>query len=74
MSSSGMWRCVDPGLTDVSEERITSIFRAEKSASGETSVSRWLQTEPPVGNNQICKNRECRPDGKYKERRGVGSG
>jgi hypothetical protein len=34
MSSSGMWRCVDPGLTDVSEERIASIFRVEKSASG----------------------------------------
>jgi hypothetical protein len=28
-----MWRSVDPGLTDVSEERITSIFRIEKSAS-----------------------------------------
>jgi hypothetical protein len=35
MSSSGMWLCVDPGLTEVSEERITSIFRVEKSASGE---------------------------------------
>jgi hypothetical protein len=22
------------------------------------SVSRWLQTEPPVGNNQLYKNRE----------------
>jgi hypothetical protein len=28
--SSGMWRCVEPGLTDVSEERIASIFRVEK--------------------------------------------
>jgi hypothetical protein len=35
MSSSGMWRCVDPQLTDVSEERIPSIFKVEKSASGE---------------------------------------
>jgi hypothetical protein len=35
MSSSGMWRCVDFALTDVSEERIASIFRVEKSASGE---------------------------------------
>jgi hypothetical protein len=30
-----MWRCVDPGLTDVSEERIAFIFRVEKSTSGE---------------------------------------
>jgi putative lipoic acid-binding regulatory protein len=35
MSSSGMWRSVDLALTDVSEERIASIFREEKSASGE---------------------------------------
>jgi hypothetical protein len=35
ISSSGMWRCVGPGLSDVSEERIASIFRVEKSASGE---------------------------------------
>jgi hypothetical protein len=33
MSSSGMWRCVGLVLTDVSEERIASIFRVEKSAS-----------------------------------------
>jgi hypothetical protein len=30
-----MWRCVDLALTDVLEERIASIFRVEKSASGE---------------------------------------
>jgi hypothetical protein len=30
-----MWRCVDLALTDVSEEHIASIFRVEKSASGE---------------------------------------
>jgi hypothetical protein len=35
MSSSGMWRCVDIVLTDVSEERIASILRVEKSTSGE---------------------------------------
>jgi hypothetical protein len=35
MWSSGMWRCINPGLTDVSEERIVSIFRVDKSASGE---------------------------------------
>jgi hypothetical protein len=33
MPSSGTWRCVDPGLTDVSEERMASIFRVEKSGS-----------------------------------------
>jgi hypothetical protein len=32
---SGTWRCVDLELTDVSEERIASIFRVEKSASEE---------------------------------------
>jgi hypothetical protein len=35
---SGMWRCVDPGLTDVSEDRIAPIFRIEKSASGSPLV------------------------------------
>jgi hypothetical protein len=30
-----MWRYVYPGLTGVSEERISSIFRVEKSGSGE---------------------------------------
>jgi predicted transcriptional regulator len=38
--SSGMWRRVDVVLTDVSEERISSIFRVEgkirKSASEKT--------------------------------------
>jgi hypothetical protein len=29
-----MWRYVDFVLTDVSEERIASIFRVEKSANG----------------------------------------
>jgi hypothetical protein len=32
---SGMWGCIDRASTDVSEERISSIFRVEKSASGE---------------------------------------
>jgi hypothetical protein len=30
-----MWCCVDLVLTDVSEERIASIFRVEKSSSEE---------------------------------------
>jgi hypothetical protein len=32
--SSGMWRCVDPGLTDVSEKLIASIFRVENLLAG----------------------------------------
>jgi hypothetical protein len=36
-SSSRMWRCVDLALTDVSEERIASIFRVEKFMNGEPS-------------------------------------
>jgi hypothetical protein len=71
-----MWRCVDLALTDVSEERITSIFRVEKICERGTSVSRWLQTEPPVENTQIYKNRERGRVGhmeKSIERRGVGS-
>jgi hypothetical protein len=55
MSSSGMWRCVDPGLTDVSEERIASIFRVEKSPSQRQRayrmlvVSDWgLSLQPPA--------------------------
>jgi hypothetical protein len=39
-------------------------------------VSRWLQTEPPVGNNQLYKNRERGRVGhkeKSIERRGVES-
>jgi hypothetical protein len=35
MSSSGMWRCVDLALTDITKERMASIFRVENSASGE---------------------------------------
>jgi hypothetical protein len=35
MHSSGMWRRVDLVGTDVSEERIASIFKVEKSASEE---------------------------------------
>jgi hypothetical protein len=34
MSSSGMWRGVNRATAGVSEERIASIFRVEKSASG----------------------------------------
>jgi hypothetical protein len=37
--SSGMWRCVDLVWTDISEERIASIFRAEKSVSKELACA-----------------------------------
>jgi hypothetical protein len=46
MASSGMWRCVDPGLTDVSEEHIASIFRVEKSASGEPASAGGCRLSP----------------------------
>jgi hypothetical protein len=34
MSSSGVWRCVDIVLTDVSEELIASIVRVQKLLAG----------------------------------------
>jgi hypothetical protein len=34
MLSSGMWRCEDLALTDVSEERIASIFKVENPQAG----------------------------------------
>jgi hypothetical protein len=53
MSSSGMWRCVDPSFTDVSEERIASIFRVNKSASGKPALAGQpkqlvLRLQPPA--------------------------
>jgi hypothetical protein len=43
MSSSGMWRCVGLVLTDVSEERIASIFRVEKSVIEEPASAGGLR-------------------------------
>jgi hypothetical protein len=40
-----MWRCVDPAVTDVSEGRIASIFRVEKSASGEPASAASKKTK-----------------------------
>jgi hypothetical protein len=34
MLSSGMWPCLDPGLTDVSEKPIASIFKVESPRAG----------------------------------------
>jgi hypothetical protein len=42
MLSSGTWRRVGLVKTDVSEERVASIFRAEENASKEVSVSNRL--------------------------------
>jgi hypothetical protein len=57
-ASSGMWRRVDIVWTDISEERIASIFRVEKSASCSHMLtlvpgsriflpSRWRRYVPP---------------------------
>jgi hypothetical protein len=58
MWPSGMLSCVDLVLTDVSEERIASIFRVEKFASEEpvraggcslqTRISEWLRWRGPA--------------------------
>jgi hypothetical protein len=45
-----MWRCVDLALTDVSEERIASIFRVEESASREPA---WAVGCSEVSANQM---------------------
>jgi hypothetical protein len=50
MSSSGMCRCVDLVLADGSEERIASIFKVEKSASGEQAWAGGSHNE-----NQMSK-------------------
>jgi hypothetical protein len=56
MSSSGVWRCVDLALTEVSEERIASIFRVEEYASHLLTLAprsrillpwRWRRYVPP---------------------------
>jgi hypothetical protein len=75
MFSSRMWRCVDHGITDVSEERIASIFRVKKSASGEpASAGGCRRSHKLETSSYIRTGRECKPRGKSTERRGVGSG
>jgi hypothetical protein len=58
MSSSGMWRCVDYGLTAVSEERIASIFKVEKSSSVEPASAGGCrlshQSETPTQSAVTC--------------------
>jgi hypothetical protein len=68
MSSSGMLRCVGLVLTDVSEERIASIFRVDKSASekpvwpGGCRLSHQSEITSYIGSEQ--SETECRPHGK----------
>jgi hypothetical protein len=50
-----MWRCVGLVLTDVSEERIASIFMVEKSAS-EVPAWAWLQGYPEEGGDTFFRN------------------
>jgi hypothetical protein len=63
--SCGMWRRVDLVWTDISEERIASIFRVEKSASEEPAWAactwrRWLLVRgflyPEDGSNTFLRN------------------
>jgi hypothetical protein len=53
MPFSGMWRHVDLVWTDVSEERIASIFRVEKSARDEPA---WAGGCPEDGGNTFLQN------------------
>jgi hypothetical protein len=52
-----MWRCVDPVLTDVSEECIGSIFRVEKSTSGEPASAGGCRLSQQLETTNY-KNRE----------------
>jgi hypothetical protein len=42
-----MWRCVDPRLTDVSEERIASIFRVENPRAENQRQQACPSLQPP---------------------------
>jgi hypothetical protein len=56
MPSSGVWRSVDVDRTDVSEGRIASIFRVEKSASEEPAHAHALKLWEGVMNDLIVSN------------------
>jgi hypothetical protein len=53
-----MWRCVDPGLTDVLEECIAFIFRVEKSTSGEPASGGCRPSPQLETTNYIRTGRE----------------
>jgi hypothetical protein len=76
MLSSGMWRCVVVALTDVSDERIASIFRVEKSGSGgpaSAGCCRLSHQSETTSYTRTGREEEGRPHGKSTERRGVES-
>jgi hypothetical protein len=55
-----MWRCVDPGVIDVSEERIASIFMVEKSGSGEpASAGGCRSTQRHIPEEDILHSHRC---------------
>jgi hypothetical protein len=69
-----MWRRVDLALTDVSEESIASIYKVEKSASGESAGAGCCRlSHKSEITSCIRTERESRPHGKSTERRGLGS-
>jgi hypothetical protein len=47
-----MWRCVDLASTDVSEERIASIFRGQKSVNREPASEGGSQ--PINARDKVC--------------------
>jgi hypothetical protein len=51
-----MWRRVELGWTDVSEERIASIFMVEKSASKEPAWSGNRRLTPPPDKKKTVVN------------------
>jgi hypothetical protein len=56
MPPCGMWRRVDLVWTDVSEERIVSIFRVEKSASEEPAWAGGCSLPISRHNTQNCRS------------------
>jgi hypothetical protein len=53
-----MWRCVDLVWSDVSEERIASTFRVEKSASEEPAWAGGcrLMSSLPIAEHYVCSH------------------
>jgi hypothetical protein len=56
------WHCADFALTDISQERIASIFSVEKSASREPALSRNLLSRTPnLQDYNTMKVNACSP-------------
>jgi ABC-type lipopolysaccharide export system ATPase subunit len=64
MSSPGMWRCVDLEKTDVSEERIASLFRVGKYAN-EKSVRRLLTVSTNIKQQYNARKRTKKQQSKH---------